>query len=492
MGMMDTPRKPLLAPLAALLVAAAPSVFSEPGSFSGAEHLTDSHNHAQGYDGNARMASIVGAPPAVLGVRFSERTPTPPAAVPEKGFRPAAVPDSDKPLTADELDALVQMFPRQRADEASGFAAAAAMVKNAVLDHQDREFTKKMLAKLQESETGRRVLRELNYEARLRGVKITIQPKEYEGTSIVKQNGMESLWGIRGTAHYNGWQYNYNEGFMRMEDKKKALEVAASNMGHELNHLVWKLKSDRLLPEYKAVLQRDLGNEKAARLIGYLVSTEINDGRPSDYTQETKGLAADPDRYWESMKLWHPGYALSLDHVERKDPIAAYTKRLTALVRKKERYVQQRDLWQPAREKEVAHFEGPEHNLKEKLSEIRSYLNGSKKRYPVNIKQMDDAIRYVKNMKEYLEQGKSDPKRNPKAAELLSATVRSATDPAYLKFEAQMHKDQKDLVATVKKQGLPSVKPGGDAGKITWQQFYAMVEKDRNENPDHWKESDGK
>jgi len=501
--------KSMLSFSAAVLLAAASiaqAALPESGSFSGAETLTQSHNHAGAYDGNVRMAGVLGAPPAVLGVNFSRHRPLPPAETApaaEKGLHVASVADplADRALTAEELEKLVEMFPRQREEVGDGFVAqAVGAVKNAVLDTQDRAFTEAMLTKLQESEVGRRVLRELSFEAGRKGLRITIQPKEYEGTSIVKSsykapNGdtatMESLWGIRGMATYGSWQYNYNEGFMRMEDREKALEIASSNMGHELNHLVWKLKSDRLIPEYREVLQRDLGNEQSARLVGYLVSTQINDGRPSDYTEETKGLVANPQAYWDGMKMWHPGYAMSLDAAERKDPIAAYTKRLADLTRKREKIIQQRDLWQPAQEKALAHFEGPEHNMKEALSDIRSYLDGSKGRYAVNLKQADDSIRYVGDLKEYFEAGKDDPKKNPKAAGLLNATIRSATDPDYLKFEAQMRQDQKDLVDLVKKQGLPELETEG-TGKISWGQFYALVEKDRAENPEHWSGGDAK
>ncbi|MBI3299744.1 MAG: hypothetical protein HYZ75_16380 [Elusimicrobia bacterium] len=375
----------------------------------------------------------------------------------------------------------------------------------------DGQFQRELLATLQTSPTGRRILKELIAEAKLAGVQVSVLPHRYEGSTIYVQNGTQRPNGTRGEMDTNTHTYTYNALFSEMNDRKLALEQAAGNAAHEFQHEVFSLRTQRLLvakvPGYKAVIDSyDQLDEAWARPIGYMVGAELNGGRSTPYTEEGRDLANadDVDEFYEGMAMWGEYYATRLMPKDWADPIPAFQKRAETLQRKIADMMDTRENWVPARLSELdtldrlAATPGKKYThykeLKEQgaWDEIRSDVRARQVSLPTKIQQFETAFIKLRERLAFLRAGAlptGAKGHDPVAAGRLADMKRMAVDPAFLALKGQFERDVKAYQDYVDSHGLPAAAP--PKGKWTFAQYYEFIKNDRAAYPDHWASNGG-
>ncbi|MBI3553367.1 MAG: hypothetical protein HY077_12805 [Elusimicrobia bacterium] len=320
-----------------------------------------------------------------------------------------------------------------------------------------KAYVKAMLAELQKSEEGRKIVNGIVSE----GIVVKIQPMDFPGSPLVKAGDLEEIHGVRGMAVPKQKTYYFNSNFMKMADQEVGLESVASNMGHELNHILMHARIDRLFHKeaYEEVLNYALVDEQSARLKGYVVAYELNHGKPNGYIQEARQVLNNPDVYWENMKLWMPAYARALDLEEMKDPVRSYQARLQALTDK----VDELDKEGPGIDFELSRIDhmGQAHGLAKALTELRALFTTDKATLPTRTKDVKDSIALVKERIGTLQSIKGKP-----FAEKLKA---AANDPRFAALFGDMQSDLKKLEGYKKSKPVPN--PKATPGQMGWDAF---------------------
>ncbi|MFA6031096.1 MAG: hypothetical protein WC969_14670 [Elusimicrobiota bacterium] len=338
----------------------------------------------------------------------------------------------------------------------------------------ERRFAQSIFERMQDSEEGRAILSDLVQESLLRGRKVKVAIDDAKGTEIVSNDGVEDIEGAAsGVSQPDDWTLNLNKAFLRFKDPELALNDATATAAHELYHILLRSRTRRVYPGYREVFSYDLHDEIAARLKGYIVSAQLNGGRPDGHSEEVRSLLDDPDGTWESMKLWDSGYSVSLDRSEMADPLAAYAARLEDLKNALKEAREERAAL-PALLRRIRHF-AKTHGLAERL---RDLLDGTEKRTRTVVEDIAgyrEAMSDVKQRRDFL--------RSRAGRAELTRTKRAAADPAYGRVAADCARDLEKLRAQVVAKPLP--KPTKSSGQIDLAELSALAEKDRLENPSH-------
>ncbi len=350
-------------------------------------------------------------------------------------------------------------------------------IREAFFANDEKAYIKSVTDELQHSEEGRKIMRGIVSE----GITVAIQPTAFPGSPVVKKGDLEEITGTRGEAIPEERIYRFNSNFIKMQDKEVALESVASNMGHELNHILLHARIDKNFKkeDYGEVLDFALVDEQSARLKGYVVAYELNKGKPNGYIQEARGLLNNPDAYWESMKLWMPAYARTLDLDEMKDPVRAYQARLQALTDKRDELEEEGpDLAFDLRR--IDHM-GSAHGLAAQLTELRSLFASDQKTLPTRMADVKESIDVVKERISFLQTKEGKP-----LAEKLKA---AANDPKFVKLFGDMQGDLKKLEGYKDSKPVPEPKP--TPGQMGWKAFekrWNELHEDAPKQDPPWKE----
>jgi hypothetical protein len=419
-----------------------------------------------------------GAPKAFQTLSSSARAPLAPAA-----FARRTLPPKDPPISKAGLDRYIRI---ESFGEDSWAGAGARKLDewsggrlSGLLRPEDQKFARDMVARLQESAEGRVILRGLIAESKASGQPVRIRLVDYPGTQVVKSGGIEDLQGgVYGEAYTQNGLLQINRAFMKYRDRDAALEDAAGTAGHELNHIWLYRKVRRLMPEYEDVFDYDLGDEMAARVKGALVAVQINRGRATSDTEAARSIAEDADGFFERMKLWHPGYSMSLTLDEMADPIPAFKGRLEALQGALD---DAKDALKavPRLLRRIQHFETA-HKLAGRLDELKAGALADQKTLPSDIVSYETAIRLVRERLSHLGSAEGKP--------MLEKLKQAAADPKYGRIMQEARADLAKLKGHTSAKPLPKPKP--DAGQIGWAEFHELIKKDRAENPSHAKDLD--
>ncbi|HAH05478.1 MAG TPA: hypothetical protein DCM05_02970 [Elusimicrobia bacterium] len=401
-----------------------------------------------------------GAPKAFQTLRSGARTLAPAALV----YR--AAPPKEPPISRADLDRYVRLevFAGQAARTLDRWTGGRLSDR---LLPEEKRFAQDVLSHLQSSSEGRVILRSLIEESRKSGQPVSIRIVDYPGTQVIKYSGIEDLQGgVYGEAYTAEGVLHLNRAFMRYQDRDAAIEDAAGTAGHELNHIRLYRKVKRLLPEYADVFDNDLSDEIAARVKGALVSVELNRGRATSDTEGARGIAADAEGYFERMKLWSPGYSLSLDLAEMADPLQAYQGRLGAL---EEALQDAKDSLkeQPRLLRRIRHFETV-HKLAGRLDELKGQVEANLKTLPSDIEQYEETLKLVRQQIAYL--GSSEGRT------MLEKLRKASQDPKYGKIMQEVRADLAKLKERTAARPLPKPKP--DSRQIGWAEFHELVKKD--------------
>lgn len=348
-------------------------------------------------------------------------------------------------------------------------------IRGAFFCGPEKAYVKSMTDKLQESEEGRKIVRGVISE----GVVVKIQPENFPGSRIDKRGELEELNGVRGMADTDSNVYTFNKLFMKMQDRESGLESAASNMGHELNHVLLHTRVGKRLPEYEDVLNYALVDEQSARLKGYVIAWQLNKGKPNGYIQDAKQVADNPEDFWERMKSWSSAYERSLDLEEMKDPVASYEARAERI--KKE--VDESGELAPGYDftlRRIDHM-GSVHRFAEALKELRAHIQGQKDSVPEEIKEVRESQAIVNERIAYL--------KSAKGKAFLEKMKKAASDPRFIQLFHDMQADLAKLQDYKKTKPVPKPKP--TPGAMDWGAFEMKWDELHVEAPNEdppWKE----
>jgi len=156
--------------------------------------------------------------------------------------------------------------------------------------------------RIQSTPEGREVLGELQDEYYRTGRKLIIAPADFCGSTIIRNNGIETINGIRGQANPLEGIYLFNRKFLDFRDRHIALEYLCGNMSHEMRHLVSRGQMDSLSGRAGTAFSHAFIDEQRARITGYLVAGRLNKGKATDYSDEARSWARDPKAFWEELK----------------------------------------------------------------------------------------------------------------------------------------------------------------------------------------------
>jgi hypothetical protein len=333
--------------------------------------------------------------------------------------------------------------------------AVVKPIRGAFFSGPEKAYIRSMTDKLQQSEEGRTIIRGIIAE----NVTVHVQPTNFPGSYVSRKGDLEEIIGTRGEADWDDDSYHFNTKFLDMKDKEAGLESAASNMGHELNHLLLHHQVKSRLPQYDDVLQFALVDEQAARLKGYVVAWEINNGKPNGYIEDGRQIADNPDDFWERMKLWSPAYARCLDLSEMKDPVRSYQARDVAIKGQLDD-LDQSGAFISFNLKRIDHM-AQAHGYKDNVAELRANTLSEQKSLPSDIKDMRESQQVVEERIKYL--------NSPAGKAFLGKMKKAAADPQFIQLFNDMQGDLAKLKAFQASKPVPQPKP--TPGQMSWDEF---------------------
>jgi len=387
------------------------------------------------------------------------------------------------PIPLKQLESWIQFgevrsawLEQRKAAKMNWFERIGAEIDRARRRDPAVEFSRKAIMRIQTTPEGREVLGQLQDEYLRTGRKLIIVGGEFRNSAVIRDNGVETINGIRGQANPIEGIYLFNRKFLEFRDKNVSMEYLCGNMAHEMRHLVSRAQIDRLSGRAGAAFSHAFIDEQRARLTGYLVAARLNKGVPTDYSDEARNLIRAPRAFWAQMKSWSI-YAHNLDMDEMRDPVRAYSQRIAMLrsaIAENDANISQHF---PRTESQLEVLEKRE-GLKGQLRDVRgiyqSLLENEPGERAANV-QMLDAITDLRRKL-----------RSPESSGLLLSYTTAHDDPAFQLLEDGLQRDMKSLASLVHHKGLPHFKPR--PGQLSWAQFQERVRESQRLHPEYWVE----
>lgn len=340
--------------------------------------------------------------------------------------------------------------PAPKVDLGSFLAVDPALSKD------ERDFARALVDRMQDCSEGRAILRGLVAEGKAGKVSFKVTIKDYPGTRIVREGDIEDIkGGVYGEAGTDEHTLYINRALTKFSGRQSAIDNTVGTAAHEMTHLWRAARVQRTMPQYAQVFDADLGDEYDARLKGQLVAAQTHRGKATVDTEDALDMLSDPDDYRERMKLWNPGYAVSLDLPEMAAPAAAYRGRLKALGA----YLQDlkaRQKAQPLIRKRIKHFcaAHSDQGYCGRLTELKALTEAKIRAYPRDIKEAKEAIRQV--------QAKLAELKTPAGRKLAGLLKKALADPQYQTLRQEEQEDLARLRAEEAKAALPKSQPTKD------------------------------
>ncbi|MCX5795354.1 MAG: hypothetical protein NTY77_07675 [Elusimicrobia bacterium] len=325
-----------------------------------------------------------------------------------------------------------------------GFVAA-----DPKLSKDEQAFVQALVDRMQDCSEGRAILSGLVTEGQAGKLAFKVTIKDYPGTQIVRKGDIEDIQGgVYGEADTEDHTLYINRALTKFSSRQSAIDNTVGTAAHEMTHLWRSARVQRTLPQYAKVFDADLGDEYDARLKGQLVAAQTHRGKANVDTEDARDMLADADDYRERMKLWNPGYAVSLDVSEMAAPAAAYQSRLKAL----RTYLQDLKVGQkrqPLILKRIKHFceAHTEQDYCGGLKELKALTEAKIKTYPHDIKEANEAIKQV--------QGKLAQLKTAEGRKLAKLLKRAVADPQYQTLRQEEQADLERLRGEEAKSPLP-------------------------------------
>ena len=178
----------------------------------------------------------------------------------------------------------------------------------------ERAALESMISRMMDSPTAREIAVKFIKE----DAKVAFSFEDIPGSTVVTVDGRKNIWGTRG---YTSVNKNPPAVVMNKLYMQEGMSAGEGTLAHEmLGHAFEK----NLAGDLESVYKYNTDEEENARLIGWLVATELN-AAPEE---ETWAYIQNPDKDREYIKMMSPYYSLTLTSSEMKDPVTFYKKRL--------------------------------------------------------------------------------------------------------------------------------------------------------------------
>lgn len=420
-----------------------------------------------------------------------------PQTSPSISVRPPAAP-SDRPLTSvltplsqshsaaiplKTLESWIQFgevqsawLERRKAAKMNWLQRLGASIQHNLHRDPANELARRAIIRIQSTPEGREVLGQLQDEYSRAGRKLIIAPADFRGSAIIRNNGVETVIGIRGQANPVEGIYLFNRKLLDFRDRDTTMEYLCGNLAHELRHLVSRAEVDRLSGRAGAAFSHAFIDEQRARLTGYLVAARLNNGKPTDYSDEARSWARDPKAFWEELKSWSV-YAHNLDMDEMRDPIRSFTQRVTMLrnaIKENEANIA---IHLPRIGSQLDVLEQRE-GLKGRLRAVRTIYE--------NLLANEPGERAANTQMLYLITELRRTLSSPGGENRLKSFQSAPTDPGFRLLQRGLERDERELRALIKAKHLPRFTP--KHGQLSWDEFKERVRQSQRENPQYWAE----
>ena len=329
----------------------------------------------------------------------------------------------------------------------------------------EREAYERMLSRMMESPTATEVAVKFVSE----GSKVKLSFEEIEGSTVVKEDGKEHFWGTRGLTYTaeKPPRVVLNKLFMRYDTDMGVGTLAHEMLGHAFE--AQRVSSSLML---KDVYSLNINEEENARLIGWLVRTELK-VTPED---EIWAYMENPEESMESIKMATPYYALTLTSAEMKDPVSVYRKRIVQADNAAVRVAKNSErvgTWG----KIVNHFV-KEHKMSAgAFQTIKDDINNALSYYPT-------VLETLKTIKQVLLEFISELHGlDIDSALALNSFVAQSDNPYFKQKDAVILERRKRLSDLLMGKTRESFKTPPVPGQITWDQLFEMWERDADACP---------
>jgi hypothetical protein len=382
-----------------------------------------------------------------------------------------------------ELDSWIQFgeiqspwLERHKASRMNWLQQLGATIQQTFHRDPAVELSRRAIMSIQSTPEGREVLGQLRDEYGRTGRKLIIAAADFRGSTIVRNNGGETIIGIRGQANPAEGIYLFNREFLKFRDPDIALEFLCGNMSHEMRHLVSRSQVERLSGPGGAAFSHAFIDEQRARITGYLVAARLNKGKPTDYSDEARQWATNPKAFWAELNSW-PIYAHNLETDEFRDPIRAFTKRIMML----QKAIKENDAniseHLPRIGAQLDVLEQKE-GLKGQLKEVRSIYEGLLANEPGERAANKQMLYLIRELRHKLS--------SPDGKALLTSYQSAPNDPAFRLLQQGLERDEQTLRSLMQTKQLPRFTP--KRGQLTWDEFKERVRTSQREHPEFWVE----
>jgi len=399
----------------------------------------------------------------------------------EAGVTLHSIPPAPIPLK--KLESWIQFgevqsawLERRKAAKMNWLQRLGATIQHNFKNDPAVELSRQAIMLIQTTPEGREVLGQLQDEYSRTGRKLIIAAADFRGSAIIRNNGVETINGMRGQANPNEGMYLFNRKFLGFRDRDTALEYLCGNMSHEMRHLVSRGQVDRLSGRAGAAFSHAFIDEKRARLTGYLVAARLNKGRPTDYSDEARSWAHNPEAFWEELKSWSI-YAHNLDMDEMRDPIRAFTKRIIML----RKAIQENDANISVNLPRI----GSQIEILEQKEGLKNRLKGVRTIYE-NLRANEPGERAANKQMLYLITELRRTLSSAEGEKLLRSYQSVPEDRAFLLLQQDLKRDEQALRALIQTKRIPRFTP--KRGQLSWDEFKERVRISQREHPEFWVE----
>lgn len=382
-----------------------------------------------------------------------------------------------------ELDSWIQFgevqspwLERHKAERMNWLEQLGATIQRTLHRDPAVELSRQAIMGIQSTPEGREVLGQLRDEYARTGRKLIIAAADFRGSTIIRSNGVETINGIRGQADPSEGIYFFNRRFLEFRDRDVALEYICGNMSHEMRHLVSRSQVDRLSGRGGAAFSHAFIDEQRARITGYLVAAQLNKGKPTDYSDEARKWADSPEAFWKELNSWSI-YAHNLETEEFRDPIRAFTKRITMLrkaIKENDANISEH---LPRIGSQLDILEQKE-GLKGQLKEVRAIYETLVANEPGERAANKQMLYLITELRRSL--------TSPEGETRLRSYQAAPNDPAFRLLQEGLKRDEHALRSLMQTKQLPRFNP--KQGQLTWDQFKDRVRFSQRAHPEFWKE----
>lgn len=249
--------------------------------------------------------------------------------------------------------------------------------------------------------------------------------------------------------------------------------TSAATLGHELFGHAFEIQRAKKAGVSSDAVYYYRGDEAGSGLVGWLVQSELGGALSNGHMWN---YLADPEVYHAGLKTNLPYYATTLSLAEMRAPVATLESRVAKIARDRisaREHAATMVAWRGP----IKHFieiHGVEESAFSSLNEdIASAVVWNNSRQ----KTLDDISAYLN--------GKITAWNMPQSAALKKDLASASTSPYMRESEERLSARAERLRLLVAGRAAePMVPPV--PGKITWEEFHRMVDRDRKDMPEHW------